>query len=387
MIARFVGTKLVRRLVALCMMVGVVSVSTLAIPAFVHAQSGDEAAALPKWTGSGEPLEAKPGGWDWIRTSSNEWVKGEIILMRDFDLEFDSDEFGVVKLSWEDVSEIFTEHVYTLVLEDMTTSHTGTVAMRGDKVYVNVGERIESFERSLLLAITPSAKRELNLWTARASAGISIRSGNTEETTLSGEVRLGREAKRARFGITYNGEYGSLNNEKNTNNHRGRTTLDYFLTRDVFLTPASFEVFSDEFQNISYRLTPSTGLGYYLLRRQKVEWQARLMGGYQHTRFDSAAAGDSKTSDNGAITFGTTLDADLNSRVDLILEYQLQVIVPDAGQTNHHAQTTLEVELTSFIDLDLRFIWDRIEDPETDSGGATPDTDDFRITAGLAIEY
>ena len=327
------------------------------------------------------------GRLDWIRTASNEWVKGEIVLMRDFDLEFDSDEFGIVQIAWEDISEIFTERVYTLVLQDMETSHTGTIAMRGDQVYVDVGDRIESFDRSQLLAITPSARRELNLWTARASAGISIRSGNTDETTLSGEMRLAREAKRTRLGITYNGQYGSLNNKKNTNNHRGRSTYDYFLTRDVFLTPANFEVFSDEFQNISYRLTPSAGAGYYLLRRPKIEWFARLMGGYQHTRNDSAPSGDSKTADNGAITFATVMDSELNSRVDLILEYQLQVIVPDTDQTNHHGQATLEVELTSFLDLDLKFIWDRIEDPETDAGGDTPDTDDFRITAGLAVEY
>jgi hypothetical protein len=78
---------------------------------------------------------------------------------------------------------------------------------------------------------------------------------------------------------------------------------------------ARFEVFTDEFQNVSYRLPPTAGLGYYLVRRPAIDWQVRLMGGYQHTRFDSATPGDSKNSDNGAVIFATSLDADLNSRV------------------------------------------------------------------------
>lgn len=373
--------------------------SLAAGPALVHAQSADESAppadlqeqatgpGPPEWVGEFAPPDPIPGGWDWIRTASQEWIKGEIVLMRDFDLEFDSDEFGIVKLDWADVVEIRSERLYTLVLQDMQTSHTGTFAIRGDRVTVNVGDGIETFDRTQLLAITPSGHVEINLWTARASVGFSFRSGNTDQTEITGDMRLGREGKNTRAGIQYTGAYGSLDDEKNTNNHRGQGRFDYFLTRDFFLTPAAFEVFSDEFQNVSYRLTPTTGAGYYLIRRPAVEWQAGLGVGYQHVRIDSAVPGDSKTADNGAIVFRTLLDADLNSRTDLTLEYQLQLITPDTDLSNHHAVATLEIELTSVIDLDLKFIWDRIEGPEKDSGGKEPDSNDYRITAGLAIEY
>jgi putative salt-induced outer membrane protein YdiY len=353
-----------------------------------HPSGADEGVApQPRWSGSWEPSAPKPGGWDWVRLDSGEWVKGELLLMRDFDLQFDSDEFDVVDLDWEDVAEIITERPYTLVLQDLETTHTGTIAMREGRIAINEAGEIHTFDRNQILAIIPSNQRELNLWSARASAGFSYRSGNTDQSDITGRMKLGREGRNTRLGIEYNGAYGSLNDEKNTNNHRGRSNLDYFLTRDLFLTPAAFEVFSDEFQNVSYRLTPAAGFGYYLVRRPALEWQARLWGGYQHTRFDSAFPGDSKTADNGAIIFSTVLDSDLNSRVDLILEYQVQVIAPDTDQTNHHTAATLEIELFSPIDLDLNFVWDRIEDPETEASGKTPDSNDFRVSVGLAIEY
>ena len=46
-----------------------------------------------------------------------------------------------------------------------------------------------------------------------------------------------------------------------------------------------------------------------------------------------------------------------------------------------------EIVLTSAIDLDLIFVWDRLEEPEKDSNQETPDSDDFRISAGLAVEF
>ena len=73
------------------------------------------------------------------------------------------------------------------------------------------------------------------------------------------------------------------------------------------------------------------------------EWQTRFAVGYQYDRIDSAAPGDSKTSD-------------------------------------------LEVELFSPVELDLSFFWDRVDDSEKEKNDDTPDSNDFRMSVGLAIE-
>jgi len=359
----------------------------IASGALAQDATADEKPAHPLWSGDWDPPDRNSGGWDWVRISSHEWVKGEILVMRDFELHFDSDEFDSVSFDWEDVVEIVTEREYIIVLQDMRTTHTGTMTMNGDLVLVRSDAGIETLDRAQILAITPSNRRELNLWTGKISAGLSLRSGNTEESELTGKARLAREGRRTRLGFDYNGVYATLDKQKNTNNHRGSTALDYFLTRDLFLTPVAFEAFTDEFQNVSYRLTPTSGIGYYLIRRPKIEWESRFQVGYQHVRIDSAVAGDSKTADNGAISLSTTVDTEITSDIDLILNYQIQVIVPDTEQTNHHTQATVEIELTSIIDLDISFVWDRIEDPEREADGTRPDTDDFRLTAGLGIEF
>lgn len=366
----------------------VVLITTIVTFALVsHSEEPAQSTDLPIWAGSWDPPPANADGWDWIRLSSKEWIKGEILLMRNFNLTFDSDEFGVVKVEWEDVSEIWAERVYTVVLEDIKTAHNGTLILRGDEARVQTRSGIETFPRDLIIAIVPDTSNELSLWSIRATAGVGLRSGNTQSADLNGKFDLAREDRNTTLRFEYNGIYGSLDNEKNTNTHRGSMLFAYFLTRDLFLVPGAFEVFSDEFQNISYRLTPTTGIGYYWIRHPALEWQTRVGVGYQYTRIDSAPAGDTKTADNGAFIVSTAIDADLSSRVDLILKYQLQVIAPDTDLTNHHGQATLEIELTSAVDLDLSFGWDRIERPDRESDGSRPDTDDFRTTVGLAIEY
>ena len=356
-------------------------------PPCAEAQTPEEPSRKPQWGGSWQPPEPDRAGWDWIRVESNEWVKGEILLMRNFDLHFDSDEFGVVKIDWEDVEEILTERVYIFVLEDLTTQYVGTAVMRDGQLSIRVGGKVEKFDRSELLAITPSAHRELNLWSGRASLGLGLRSGNTESSDIVGSASLAREGTNTRAEIDYSGVYGSVNKVKNTNNHRGSMTLDYLLTPDFFLTPGTFEVFTDEFQNISYRLTPTVGIGYFLVRQPEFEWIGRFSVGYQHMRSDSARLNNSATADNSATVFKTSVEVELTSVLDLILDYQLQFITPDTEKTNHHAEATLKLEVTGDIDLDLTFVWDRIEDPETDSKGKQPDTDDFRLNLGLALKF
>ena len=38
------------------------------------------------------------------------------------------------------------------------------------------------------------------------------------------------------------------------------------------------------------------------------------------------------------------------------------------------------------LDLDVSFVWDRIENPADDPDGETPKSDDFQLTVGVSLE-
>jgi len=52
----------------------------------------------------------------------------------------------------------------------------------------------------------------------------------------------------------------------------------------------------------------------------------------------------------------------------------------------YHTITSLEYELSKTIDLDLTFLWDRIDDPTANELGEVAENDDIRVTLGIGIE-
>ena len=58
-----------------------------------------------------------------------------------------------------------------------------------------------------------------------------------------------------------------------------------------------------------------------------------------------------------------------------------------ALETNHHYRSTLSFDVWGPLDFDVSFIWDRIEDPAKDNDGDQPDSNDFRLTVGIGLEF
>ena len=65
----------------------------------------------------------------------------------------------------------------------------------------------------------------------------------------------------------------------------------------------------------------------------------------------------------------------------------MQWVNEQAGQFNHHLLTSFETEITSLIDFDVSFVWDRIQKPRPDSTGVKPEQNDYRLTVGLTFEF
>jgi hypothetical protein len=164
-------------------------------------------------------------------------------------------------------------------------------------------------------------------------------------------------------------------------NHRASAALDYFISWRFFVTLPSFEYFTDEFQNIKARYTPGLGVGYEIVDTPRVEWDVTGSVAYQRTIFETG----SDAADDAALIFGTDLELEITKDLDWDSSYAVQLVVTDLDKTNHHAESKLSFDVWGPVDFDLTFIWDRIENPETESDGSTPKRDDFRMTVGLAI--
>jgi putative salt-induced outer membrane protein YdiY len=332
-----------------------------------------------------KPPEPGKDEFDWIRLKSGEWLKGDITYLRNRTLEFDSDELNELKLDWKDVVEVRSPRMNTVLFEGQV-QHTGTLLIRDDVVLVG-GDEPRTYALDQLVSIVPGEEKESDYWSGKISVGTTFRSGNTDQTDVTARGTIYRRTALTRTTIDYTGAITTIDGREEVNNHRAAAAYNVYLTTDFYLIPFAIEYYKDRIANVRHRVTPGSGAGYWLLDTPDVDWNVDLLGAYRYTEFDTVEAGENRTDKTAAAIVASKFDWEVTSTVDLILEYRIDVGLSDITDTNHHAVSTLSVELTKILDLDVSFIWDRVGKPQRDDDGDTPEKDDFRLVVGLGVDF
>jgi hypothetical protein len=73
--------------------------------------------------------------------------------------------------------------------------------------------------------------------------------------------------------------------------------------------------------------------------------------------------------------------------MDYLFSFQARVVDEQSGTYQQHFLTTLSTDLIGNLDLDVSFVWDRIQNPQRRADGSVPEQDDFRLILGLGIEF
>ncbi len=323
-------------------------------------------------------------GFDWIQLKSGEWLKGRIKALQKRDLEFDSEELKLMIFDWNDIRQLRSTHVNDLLYGDNEKA-SGSLWITPNLVTIG-GPEARTFPRGQLQSITPGGSRA-NYWSGKVSAGLTLTSGNTKQVDYNAQANLQRRTPATRFKLGYIGNISRINNVESANNQRVNTEFDFWLTRRLYLITPLAEYFSDPFQNVARRGTLGVGVGYDIIAQRNLEWNVSTGPAYQQTWFDSVQAGSESTRGSAALVFGSDFDWEITRRIDLILEYRGQYTKRDVGETTHHGVVKLELELTKRLDLDVSFVWDRIQNPKQESSGAVPKQDDFRLVLGLGLRF
>ncbi len=335
--------------------------------------------------GSWRPEPPMPDDADWVQLTSGEWLRGEVIAMYEDSLEFDSEKLDELSLDWEDVRQIRTAQVMQVRLEDDRVV-TGKLLMEAGKVRVLGTEAVE-VPSSSVLSIIAGEPREANYWSGRLSAGINLRSGNTDQTETSGALHFLRRTPKNRLGLTYLGNFSRTNGTTTSENQQATVGWDWFLTHRVYLRAVSAEYYRDPFQNIGHRWTLGVGAGYQIMDTPKTEWSVDVGLAYQRTSFDTVEEGTPRTADTPALRVGTRFDRELTRWLDLFVDYRFFLVNEESGTYTHRFHTGIEVELVGNLDLDLSWVWDRIQDPRSNADGTLPERDDFRTILSVGYSF
>jgi hypothetical protein len=197
---------------------------------------------------------------------------------------------------------------------------------------------------------------------------------------------LARESALTRTTARYTGELSSVDGDTTANNHRVPANFDIFLTNRLFLNVIGFEFFSDAPQNVDRRLTIGSGIGYDVLGTSMVTLEVSAGAAYASTTYVTVESGDDQEGDV-AMVLSATLDFDFPRDIEWDNSYNVQLTFTDFDKTSHHAESILSLDIWGPLELEVAFIFDRIEEPVAPAGGDQPKSNDYRTTVGLAIDF
>ena len=63
------------------------------------------------------------------------------------------------------------------------------------------------------------------------------------------------------------------------------------------------------------------------------------------------------------------------------------ITVPEVEDTIMHGEVILSIEITKIFDLDVSWIWDRVQSPQPNADGTVPERDDVKLTVGIGIDF
>jgi putative salt-induced outer membrane protein YdiY len=335
-----------------------------------------------------DPSASPSDGFDRVRLASGEWLVGRVLRLRDGTLEFDSEGLGTVKLAFGDIVELRTAEAETVLLED-GGSRTGRIVLdeNGLRIRRAGATRGEPIAREDVLAVMPGRGAERDAWSGKFTLGFAGRSGNTDQIDATTNIVLRRETVRSRWDTTFNGAYSEVQGVEATDNQRLDTRLDLLASRRLFVTPIGVTVLRDPFQNLRFRVTPFAALGYDLVEEDSFSWTASAGPAIQFTRFETPQAAQDDTDTTAAFRASTDIDWQITPDVEASLVYAITGPLPDVAMYNHRLTAGLSLDLIGDFDLDVQFVWDRVNEPTADEFGVVPEPDDFRLSVGLGWQF
>jgi hypothetical protein len=350
--------------------------------------SGKARAADSAWDKFVPPPDNK---FDWIQLTNGEWLKGEFKVLYDYEVEFDSDELDLQTFDLEDVKQIRTHKAISIRIEDPELSDDpiiaeGLLIMIGDKIIMTEGDETREFKRNQLVSIAQTDKKEIDLWSFSISLGANIRGGNTETTDLNLQANAKRRTASSRLILDYFGNYSKAEGIETSNNHRLKGYRDSFISKIFFWRQLVGEYYRDRFKNIDHQLSLASSLGYHIIKTSKTEWDITGGLGGRYTKFVSVEPGQSIDNTSPSLGAGTMYDTELNKWMDFLVDYSFQIVNEESGRYTHHFITTLSTEFIGDMDLDVSFVWDRVQDPQPNSDASVPKKDDYQLIVGFSYD-
>jgi len=216
-----------------------------------------------------DPVVEAPTPADIVTLKDGSIIHGEVLEMADgvLFLKNPSNPDNMIKLKWEDVTQLSVTHPIPFHLKEGTVLNGTATTGPDGMLNIQIEELKVSTEvpMSSVKSINPLVQSPV-IYIGNLTGGYSQTTGNSHlrNASLLGELVARSEQLRLTLNVRY--VYGDDKGSLITRNARGTIKLDFFITKKLFwFASAYFE--NDIFQDLKLRTALASGPGYQWIDR------------------------------------------------------------------------------------------------------------------------
>lgn len=330
-----------------------------------------------------------PMKFDWVLLKKGELFAGDLVAMYQEEIEFDSDEVGLVDIDMKDIKELRTRQQMRVRFKDGLIRDGQLWLTESKLTFIDVPDK--AYPREMILSISPSEKSEQSLWDGEIGAGLKYKSGNSESLDYSFSAKARYLSAHGRFLFNYRGvvsesaDTNSGSRTKTEDNHRVSGSYDIYYSEKTYFRLPTYELYIDEFKNIDNQTTLGASVGYEVFDTKDVEFDVYAGLSVLRTTYSSVEVDEEKNNVSPVFAFGMDYTLDITKDLEYFFIYDGKVVNKESGRLIQHLETGIEIELVDDIDLEIAAIIDNTANPIANEDGLKPESTDVLLV--VEIEY
>lgn len=224
-------------------------------------------------------------------------------------------------------------------------------------------------ERSLLvtgIAIAlsaPTLAQESDEWSGSVELGLVETSGNTEETTVSGEADVTRNWNDWRQNVLLQSRYAEQGGERTAERYSAETQLDYkFNPNDFVFVRGRYS--NDDFSGYQFQASTAAGYGRRLWSEGDSYFDLSSGLGYRYGRFDTPDSEEGKDEEDPIGRLAADFRYQLSETAHFRQEAETEVSLED-GDAISRSVTALQANVNSSLAMKLSYTVEHNSNPPT----------------------
>lgn len=226
-----------------------------------------------------------------------------------------------------------------------------------------------------LVAQETNAPAPPRKWETTAAAGATVTAGNSDTVLFTADVNTLRNWENDRLTAGLSGGYGEDNSEVNNEFFRAFVQYNRALT-DRWYAYGRLDFLYDGIADIDYRFSLSPGIGYHIIKNDRMTLSAEAGPGYVWEKVGGIE------DDYPTLRFSERFTYKINDRARLWQSIEFVPQVEDFGNFFLSGELGIEADITK--QLSLRVVASNQYRSEPAAGN---DENDFRLVAGVGFKF